>query len=549
MGKLKSILRLKAILKKYRIVIAAGLAGALLSSLLSTPVPYVIGHLLDKVLMGSKSYQRLYFYIGIIALLYISQYIVSLVSKNLFVRVNNATVNQLRYAVMDKMLNMPMSYLAATEKGYIQGRLAECNTVGSLFSPAIVSIFLGLISAVLAIISMFIINYKMTFIVLVLTPVFFFTSKASTKGFMKNTKNLMESSAVLSGESFEILNGIEEIKILNGKQKQLQKFKNKMDELIKFSIKQSRSMIMLLENINLLNEAGNLIILLVSGIFILRGEFTIGLYTSFSLYIARVFGCTQGLATLSTTLKPVFLSIERIFELLDMEDENSGRDIKLEGEVERIEFRQAGFHYKEDLADVFENLNFSIEKGSRILLQGDNGSGKTTLIKLLLGLYQPTSGELLINGINASGINCDSIRQHFGIVSQNVFLFRGSVLENILYGQEVKGRGDVEDLISAMGLEDYIKRLPGGLDTDISQNTAGISGGQAQIIAFIRAILSEKDVIILDEPISNVDAETRTVVIDILKNYTFHGILLVISHQTEGFDFFTKVERLGKAAK
>jgi len=303
---------------------------------------------------------------------------------------------------------------------------------------------------------------------------------------------------------------------------------------------------MLLENITLLNEAGSLIVLLVSGILILKGQFTIGLYTSFSLYIARVFGSTQGLATMSTTLKPVFLSIERVYELLDMKDENYGRDMKLEARVDRIEFNHAGFRYKEELADVFENMSFGLQRGDKVLLQGDNGSGKTTLIKLLLGLYQPTSGEIRINALNAAEINCDSIRQHIGIVSQNIFLFRGTVLENILYGQQKMGRKEVQNLIKSYGLEEYIERLPKGLDTDISQNTTGISGGQTQIIAFIRALLSDKDVIILDEPISNVDVETRNLIIDILKNQIFQGILIVISHQTEGLDFFTKIIEIKK---
>lgn len=541
MGKIKSILRLKSVLKAYRMIIAAGTAGILLSSLLSAPIPYVIGYSIDKVLMGSKSYREFYLYIGVIALLYLLQYIISLISKNLFVRINNSVVNEMRYKVMEKIINLPMSYLSVTEKGYVQGRLAECNSIGSLFSPSIISLFLGLLNAFLAILSMFLINLKLTVIALVLTPIFFFVSKASTKGFMKNTKDMMESNAILSGECFEILNGIEDIKVLNGKEKHLSKFKKKIDELVKFSMKQSRSMIMLLENIVILNEAGSLLLLLISGILILKGQFTVGLYTSFSLYIAKVFGSTQGLATLGTTLKPVFLSIERIFELLDREDENYGRELMLEGRVEELEFRHVGFRYKEELADVFKDVNFSLQRGGKVLLQGDNGSGKTTLIKLLLGLYQPTSGQILLNGGDASGINCDSIRRHFGIVSQSIFLFRGTVLDNILYGQREKGRRDVEGLIRSLGLENYIGRLPKGLDTDISQNTSGISGGQAQIIAFIRAMLSGKDVIILDEPVSNVDAETRNVIINILKDGTFHGILIVISHQTEGLDFFTRV--------
>ncbi|HEX3026155.1 MAG TPA: ABC transporter ATP-binding protein [Clostridia bacterium] len=541
MGKWKSLLRLRPFLKNYRFILSAGIAGTILSSLLSTPVPYLIGHLLDKVLMGNKSYRDLYLYVGVIAVLYLLEYGVSLISKNLFVRINNSVVNELRYSVMDKVIDLPMDYLSGTEKGYVQGRISECSSVGSIFSPSIISMLLSLINALFAAATMFVINYKLAFVVLGLTPVFFFSAKSSTKGFMKNTKSMMESSAVLNGECFEIMNGIEDIKVLGGKRQHLSKFKAKIDELVHYSVKQSKSMILFTENISLINDAGTLLILLISGLLILKGQFTIGLYTSFSLYSVRVFASTQGLATLGTVLKPVCLSIERIYELLDMEDENSGRVQALESAINTIDFDQTGFRYKEDLPFVFQGVSFRLHKGDKVLLRGENGSGKTTLVKLLLGLYVPTSGIIAVNGRNISLLSPESLRRRIGVVSQNIFLFRGTVLDNILYGQPEKTRQNVTDLIESLGLQDYISRLANGLDTEISQNTSGVSGGQAQIIAFIRALLSQKDVIILDEPVSNVDAETRNRILQILKKGNYGGILMVISHQTEGMEFLDSV--------
>lgn len=544
MGEWKSLLRLKPFLKKYRLILIAGIAGIILSSVLATPIPYIIGHLLDKVLMGNKSYNELYLYIGIIAALYLVGYGVSLISKNLFVRINNSVVNEMRYTVMRKVMDLPMSYLSGTEKGYVQSRISECGSVGSIFSPSLIGMFLSIIDALLAIVTMFAINYKLAFVVLALTPVFFFSTKISTKGFMNSTQSMMESSAILNGECFEIINGIEDIKMLNGKEKHLSKFKTKIGELVKYSVKQSKSMILFGANIGLINNAGTLLILLISGILILKGQFTIGLYTSFSLYIAKVFASTQGMAMLGTTLKPICLSVERIYELLDMKDENSGRDKMLDSNIGTIEFSHVGFQYKEDLPDVFKEISFKLQKGDKALLQGENGAGKTTLIKLLLGLYQPTSGKITVNGLDTALVNCDSLRQRIGIVSQNIFLFRGTVLDNILYGQDKKNRQDAQSLINDLDLQDYISRLPNGLDTEISQSTSGVSGGQAQIIAFIRALLSQKDVIILDEPISNVDAETRNLILRILDKRAYDGILIVISHQTEGMDFLSKMIRV-----
>lgn len=543
-GKWKSLLKLRPFLRKYRLILFAGILGSVLSSLLSTPVPYLIGHLLDKVFIGNKSYHDLYLYIGMIAGLYLLNYGVFMVSKNMFVRINSSVVNEMRYSVMSKVMDLPMDYLSNTEKGYVQGRISECASVGGIFSPMIVNMFLTVVSALFAAVTMFVVNYKLALVVLALTPVFFFSSRASTKGFMKSTKDMMESNAVLNGECFEIINGIEDVKVLGGKKQHLSNFQAKINELVHYSVKQSKSMILFIGNIGLVNDAGTLLILLISGLLIFKGQFTIGLYTSFSLYSMKVFASTQGIATLGTTLKPICLSIERIYELLDMKDENDGRDFELDSAIKVVEFRDVDFRYKDNLPDVLGKISFELQRGDRVLLRGENGSGKTTLVKLLLGLYQPTSGAIYINSQDSAAINCDSLRRRIGVVSQNIFLFRGTVLSNILYGHVNKTLQDVQELIKSLGLQEYIGKLAKGLDTEISQNTSGISGGQAQIIAFIRALLSGKDMIILDEPISNVDVETRNLLLHILKEKEYDGILIVISHQTDGMDFLSKVIEL-----
>ncbi len=539
MGKLSSLLKLRPFLRKHWLIFWAGIIGMLVSSLSANPVPYMIGHIMDTVLIGTKSYAEFYYYIGLIAVLYALRYAISLYAKYMFVKINNVVVNEMRYSIMEKVMDLPMSYLSATEKGYLQSRISECSSIGSIFSPTIVSVLLSAMDAVLAFVTMFTLNYKLAFVVLALTPLFFLSSKASSGKFMKSTKEMMESNAVLNGECFEIINGIEDIKILNGKHTHLAKFRSKLRELIHSSVKQSKSMLLFMENIALINQFGSLLVLLTSGIMILKGHFTIGMYTSFSLYISKVFTSTQGLATIGATIKPVCLSIERVVELMEMKGENSGKRNDLKAPITSIKLENVSFTYKTG-KNVLDSLNFEIRKGEKILIRGDNGSGKSTLIKLLLGLYEPTEGTLSFNNRDAATIDHESIRARIGVVSQSIFMFRGTVLDNILYGQTGKSREDVERLITDLKLQGYIDRLSMGLDTQIAQNAAGVSGGQAQVIAFIRAMLSGKDVIILDEPISNVDAETRDLMLNLWQERDFSGILIVVSHLTDGMDFISR---------
>ncbi|WP_125154758.1 ABC transporter ATP-binding protein [Clostridium rectalis] len=541
MGKFSSLKKLIPFIKKYSTIFTLGIIGMIFSSIISTPIPYIIGRIMDKVLIVKGSYNEFYKLIFIIAILYILRYIISIVSQYMFVKISNLVVNEMRYSVMSKVMDLPMDYLSTTQKGYIEARISECSSVGSIFSPQIVGIFLSLIDTILALITMFIINYKLSIIVLLLTPIFFIASKKSADGFMKNTEKLLESSAVLNGDTFEILNGIEDIKILNGKNTTLSKFKNKLHNLIKDSTKQSKSILMFIENITIINNFGTLLILFLSGLLILKGKFTVGLYTSFSLYIAKVFSSTQSLATLGTTIKPVCLSIERIYELLNMEDEQGGKNICLNETIQGITINNLTFSYKNSEKLILKNLNLKIQRGNKLLIKGENGSGKSTFIKLLLGLYNPTEGNIFYNNLDIMKINTHSLRSKIGIVSQNIFLFKGTVLENILYGEENKNREDVKRVIKDLKLTEYINKLPKGLDTEISQNTVGVSGGQAQVISFIRAMVSNKDVIILDEPISNVDTETREIILNVLRNKKTDGILIIISHITEGIDFIDKI--------
>ncbi|MCC2446693.1 ATP-binding cassette domain-containing protein, partial [Bacillus cereus] len=179
-----------------------------------------------------------------------------------------------------------------------------------------------------------------------------------------------------------------------------------------------------------------------------------------------------------------------------------------------------------------------------LLIDGINGSGKSTFIKLLTGLYQPKSGKILINNIDYNLIHKESIRDRIGIVSQNIFLFKGTILDNILYGQTNKTREDIVRLMKRYHLTSHLNRFENGLDTIIVQDGSSVSGGQAQFIAFLRAILTQRDIIILDEATSNLHIDTRNLMYEILQNYNLCNILIMISHQQDGLYFINKTLEL-----
>lgn len=541
-----NLFKLKPYIKKHKFWFYGGILGMLVCSIIYMPVPYLMGYIIDNIFIKNGSYTNLYKYIFILALIYISMYGISVFSKNLFIKIQNFVVNEIRLSMMDKIIDLPMSFLSKNEKGYILSRISECSNIGSLFSPEFIKTFLSVFDLIFALIMMTTLNGKLTIAVLILIPIYYFTVRSSSRYLTESTKVLLETSAVLNGETYEVLNGIEEIKILNGKETQLAKFKSKLQTVMKSGIKQSKQFMIFMENISLVNNLATLMILLFSGILILKGNLTVGIYAAFATYMSKVFGGTMSFANLGMTLKPVCVSIKRIQEFLDLTDENDSRTELINGSIETINIKDLSFKYENSEENILNNLNFIINKGDIVFLKGENGTGKSTLIKIILGLYAPSEGEIFINNNKYSKLDKKSIRKKIGVVSQNIFLFKGSILDNILYGQVDKSKEDVFALIKEYNLENYINSFANGLETEISQNGVGISGGQTQIIALLRAIVNKKDIIILDEATSNLDIETRKIVLEIFKNKNIANIIIVISHQEEGIDFTNKTLYLNK---
>lgn len=541
MGNLSSILKMKPIIKKYSSLLVGALIGMILSSVIILPIPLLMGKILDEISIYDKKIRDIVLFFVLIAGLYVLEYFVSLATSYFTSKFNTSITNHIRYKMIYKITNLPMTYLSSVEKGYLQGRIAESESIVNILSINFMSTTTTAVNAILSVGTMFLVNYKLALIVLAMGPLSFFLARISNNSINETTKKMLEINAKVNADCFEILDGVEDIKVLNGIETCTNKFRNNLVEATNAIVKQNRISQFVQQNIISINNLETLLILLFAGILIINNSFTVGLYTTFTLYSNRIFGAARQLSSIKPTLKRVCISIERIYEILDMKEESNGRNEEIVGKVKKVSVEGVSFSYSDKNKNVLDNISFQINNGEKLLISGKNGSGKTTFIKILLGLYEVTQGDIFINDVNLKDVNRKSIRDHINIVSQNIFLFRGTVLDNILLGQQEKKREDVEKLIRDLKLEKYIEKMPQGLDTMIIQNRNGISGGQAQIIAFIRSMLTPRDIIILDEPIANVDYETRMLMLDAIKNKTQNRIVIIISHYTDGMDFVDRV--------
>lgn len=274
------------------------------------------------------------------------------------------------------------------------------------------------------------------------------------------------------------------------------------------------------------------------GKFALTGK--IRIFRTLRLYTTKILVAAQSLGTLDIMVKPVCTTIVRVKEFFNLDKESSKNSNNLEVNINSIYFKDVSFKYSDYSEFIIKKFTEEFKEGDKILLNGPNGSGKTTLVKLITAMYTPTTGCILINGQDSTNFKKESIREKIGIVSQNIFLFKGTILENILYGKKNGTRQDVVNLIKEFNLDNYINNFEQGIDTEIVQNGTSISGGQAQIVAFLRAMIGEKNILILDEVTSNLDIETRKTIINILSKIEKNKILIIISHHDEKIDFINK---------
>lgn len=526
-------------IKKSKVYLILGIIGMMFVSAIEAPIPYFIGKVLDIVVENSVAFYDIQGILLTILFIYIIKFLISIIYQYLFAKLQQNVVNEIRMSMLERIIDAPLDFINQREKGYILSRIGESQQVGAIFSPTIITSFVGIFEIIFCFIVMFTINLKLSIFSLLIIPVYFIISQSISKKITKNTIKMQEDAAKLNADVFETLNGIEEIKLLNAKRTQLDKILIKIKILVKSAIKQSLSMIAFIQDISFTSDLVTVGILALAGYYIIEGEITVGVYTAFSLYIGKILGVTQSIGTFEITIKPVCATIERIKEFLNLESETNSNAYSLRNDICEVVFENVSFGYNNsDLC--IKNFSQEFVTGDRVLLLGRNGSGKTTIVKLLSGLYEPVEGKILINRRDARDIKKEDLRKRIGIVSQNIFLFRGTVIENILLGAKGKTEKDILRLLKEFELTNYIDLLPNGLHTEIIQDGVGVSGGQAQIIAFIRAIIEEKDILILDEATSNLDQETCRKIISILQKNELCKILIIISHQQFEYEFINK---------
>ena len=438
----------------------------------------------------------------------------------------------LRQALIEKVNRMPLGFFESNSTGDTLSRITnDVDTFGQNLSQGLTQLITSVVSIVGIVAIMLSINPVLTLVVLCTVPLslFFiiFIVKHSQKHFFAQQALLGEVNGIVE----ETFSGHAVVKAYNGEQDTLAEFNDANNRLYETGWKAQYISSFMKPVMDFVGNLGYVAVAIVGAIFAARGVITVGDIQAFIQYVKNFMQPLTQIAQVGNVIQQMAAAAERIFEFLDQpeEQETHVEDTQVVDE-QIIEFDHVRFGYREDVP-VIKDFSARIHEGQTVALVGPTGAGKTTLVKLLMRFYDVNGGAIRIGGVDLRDFSREEIRARFGMVLQDTWLFNGSIRENIRYGRLDATDEEVECAAIAGCAHHFISTLPGGYDFVINEDASNISQGQRQLLTIARAILANREVLILDEATSSVDTRTEKKIQEAMDNLMQGRTCFIIAHR------------------
>jgi ATP-binding cassette subfamily B protein len=430
---------------------------------------------------------------------------------------------------------LPLSYFESRFVGDIVSRIQENQKIQQFLTGQTLSILLDMLTLVVYLALMFSYSWRMSLFVLCTVPPFFILALASTSILRRISREIFNAGAKEQSYLIESLNGIRTVRSLSIEQTVRWRWEELLNDLVKksFNAQIIGNHLQIISGV--IQTFVNTALLWYGATQVISGELTIGQLVAFNMLVGNVLSPFQRLSMLWNQLQEIVISTERINDVLEAEPEEDleTKPRKSLGKLRgHISFHNVTFRYhSESETNVLENLNFEIQPEQMVAVVGRSGSGKTTLSKLILGLYPPTDGKLLIDGRDITSVSLRSLRSQIGVVDQDTFLFGGTIRENIAIAHP---NASLEEIIQAAkyaGADDFIQKLPMGYESQIGEGGGMLSGGQRQRLAIARALLGNPRLLLFDEATSHLDSESERIIQNNLKTILQGRTSVIIAHR------------------
>ncbi len=503
----------------HRLSVGVVFLLALLAAGLSMIEPLFMRFIIDGVLLNTtldtaSRFSRLHaagaLFLGVILLSTLASVIKDYRQKLLNIRV----MLTLRRALYDRLLHLPLPRLWDMKTGGILSRLTgDVDTTTGLLQMAVVSPAISVVRLLLAIAILTTLNWRLALMALAVIPGAMLMSFASARRVRPIYRTLRKDAEQIDGRVGETFGGIRVVRAFGREARELAEYLRGRHTVLRKELFANRREMVLWTTWGLLVSGVNVVIIWYGGYLSLSGRASIGDIMAFQWYTFLLLNPVWNIVNSFSELQRSLAAMERVFEVLAMEDDKPDRPgaVEAPATVREIRFEQVTFEYRPG-RPVVRDVDVVVPGGSVVALVGRSGAGKTTVTDLVARFHDPTSGRILLNGLDIRDLRLTSYRHLLALVQQDVFLFDGSARDNIAYGRHDATDAEVEDAARRANAHEFIARLPEGYGTFVGERGVKLSGGQQQRLAIARAILASPQVLILDEATSNLDTESEQLI-------------------------------------
>lgn len=534
--------KLLSYMSAYKTGIIAVMIFAVGSTIFTIVGPKILGEatteifngLVSKVSGGSgihfdKIAKILLFLLGLYGLSAIFSFIQGFIMTG----VSQKLTYKLRKEISEKINRMPMNYFDTKTHGEVLSRVTnDVDTLSQSLNQSATQIITSFTTIIGILIMMFRISPLMTVVALLILPVSMLLISTIVKRSQKHFKNQQEYLGHVNGQVEEVYAGHSIVRAFNKEEDVIREFNATNEILYQSAWKSQFFSGMMMPIMSFVGNLGYVAVAILGGYLTIKDAIEVGDIQSFIQYVRSFTQPITQVAQVANMLQSTAAASERVFEFLEEaeEDQFAEHPVSVEGLKGNVEFKHVHFGYNEDRT-IINDFSAKVKEGQKIAIVGPTGAGKTTMIKLLMRFYDVNSGEILIDGHNLKDFNRSELRQMFGMVLQDTWLFHGSIKDNIRYGKLDATDEEVVEAAKAAYVHRFVQTLPDGYDMELNEEASNVSQGQKQLLTIARAILADPKILILDEATSSVDTRTEIRIQKAMDNLMKGRTSFVIAHR------------------
>ena len=529
---MKTLKRMLVYCHPYRYLIGVSLLLALCSVVLTLVLPIMIGNTIDLMIgVNQVNMQKVIYQLGVILVIVLLNALTQWIMTRCTNKVTYQSVRDLRRDFFNKIHSLPLKYIDSKTQGDLINRVInDIDLIGDGLLHGFASLLTGVLSIIGTIGFMVSINASVALVVILLTPISLFVASYIAKKTFSLFRDQLDLRSELSGFVEESMTNLKLIKAFNYEENMKDRYIEINQRMNDNGVKSQFASALINPSTRFVNNLVYMAVGVVGGLMVVNGHFTIGQLSSFLTYATQYTKPFNEISSVIAELQTAVASAQRVFNVIDEQNEEDIGKLHLDAVVGHIVFDDVSFSYQEEKPFI-EHLDIDAKPGARIALVGPTGCGKTTIINLLMRFYEVNSGRICVDNKDIVDLTRENLRSHFGMVLQDTWMFKGTIKENIAYGNTSASDAEIIEASKLAHAHDFIERLPQGYDTVVEENGGNISEGQRQLLCIARIMVSRPSILILDEATSSIDTRTEKLIQEALNRIMQGRTSFIVAHR------------------